>query len=149
MEGSGPVRGTRRRGLAVRQLLLALAVIALLGAGGLDVVLRPGTATPTLAAASGGTPVTSGRLSATSVRVELPAPPAAAGARMALLAAAPGPPPAVDGPPPTAGPLVAAHLVAAPQSRPPTSEVSLAQGSRAGRGPPAQEGTDVSLPARP
>ena len=131
--GSSPA-GLRAR--LARRLLVVLASLALLGTGGADLLPRvTGGATPGLAASAVRTP------QAPASR-EMQSPGGSAVVRGAPLAVVPAPTGSGAGLPPGSGPLVAPHLVARPQSRPPTSPLhGAALGAPDSRGPPATAGT--------
>lgn len=137
------------RWLPGRRLLLALAFVALLGAGGLELIPRSGPAVaPAGSAGAAGSSVS--RSNAPSSGAERPAPGDAPTVRAALAASGSITPPSVDGPPPGSGPSVAQHRAAQPLSRGPGAESSRRSAADwDGRAPPAAAGTDVSLPLRP
>jgi hypothetical protein len=131
--GTGPRLAPRAR--VARALAVVLASLALLLGGAADVLPRsatgPGAATAAAAAAPAATRAGS-----------LEAPSSSLVVRAAGLTAVPAPTGPGGGLPPTAGPLVAPHLVADPQSRPPTSPPAASTtGALGSRAPPGHAGT--------
>ncbi len=127
-----PAAGQR----AARALAVALASLALLLTGAVDVLPRA-AAGPLAAGPAAAAPAAPAQRAGT-----LEAPGTSLGARAAGLAAVPAPTGPGGGLPPTAGPLVAPHLVADPQSRPPTPTVDTSPaGTPGSRAPPGHAGT--------
>ena len=136
--GSGP---------AVRRLLLVVAVLALLGTGGLDAVLRAGGAP--VAAASGGSGFALSTQNAPTSGADRPLPVGVPGVRTGLLPAS-APLQSVDGPAPAPVAPLGQHLRAplagpAPGGAPPAGSASTWDG----RAPPQAAGTFASLPPGP
>ena len=127
------------RRLLVRRLLVAVAALALLGSGGAAARRAAGAGrSAAVAAIRGRRPV-----GCAADRVERDARQRPGGRRAGgLLASVPAPTGSGDGLRPGSGPLVAPHLVARPQSRPPTDgPVGAATGAPGSRAPPAAAGT--------
>jgi len=122
-------------GVVGRVLAAALASIALLLSGAVDVLPR--------SAAGPLAPTSAGAAQAPAARTgAAEAPSATVGVRAAGLAAVPAPTGPGGGLPPSAGPLVAPHLLADPQSRPPTPALpTTPAGTPGSRAPPGPAGT--------
>ena len=137
-------------GAALRQLLLAVAFVALLGTGTLDALTRVAAGATALSAAPGGGVSGIGRPAGLPARTEAPALPGMLSVRTPPLTSAPAPLGSTDGPPLHSGPQSAPPLTSTPSVAPsgslPAGGPAGAPGSRA---PPALRGTDASLPARP
>ncbi len=150
MENCRRLPRERLRRLPGRQLLLALAFVALLGAGGLELLPRSGTSSPASAGSSGAAGPTLARAGAPAAGAERPAPSDPPAVRAAPVATSSVAPQSVDGPPPGSRPGLAQHLAAHPLSRgpddAPTDGFAVGWDSR---GPPPAAGTDASLPLRP
>ncbi len=137
-----------RRGRTGSRLLLVVAVLALLGTGVLDAVLRAGAAPAARTAASGGVGTAAGFQSGTPGAERQP-PSGIPGVRTAPL---PGPAPlqSLDGLVPSPGFPLTRHLLASLSSM--TTEGAPAAGVRSSadsRAPPHDAGTFASLPSRP
>jgi hypothetical protein len=122
------------RSRAGRALAVALASIALLLCGAVDVLPR-GAAGPPAASPAAAAP-------APHRAGTIEAPSSSLGVRAAGLAAVAAPTGPGGGLPPTASPLVAPHLAADPQARPPTSPLGTSPaGAPGSRAPPGPAGT--------
>ena len=120
----------------LRPLLLVVAVLGLLGTGGVELVARPGGASA-VSVLAGAT--TTAALSTPLQRADAQAPGAVL--RPGL---APTSTPTAGGPalPPPASVTVAPHLLTRPQGRPPTApHLAAAWSSASGRAPPLTTGT--------
>ena len=123
---------------AGRAAAVVLASLALLLWGDVDVLPRSATAATAAAPASAAAAPSSGTARAGAAE----APASSTGVRAASLATAPSPGGPGGGLPPAAGPLVAPHLVADPQRRPPATPLtSTAPGAPGSRAPPGPAGT--------
>ncbi len=148
---AGTVLAMRRTGIVPRAALLpragravavVLASLALLLCGTVEVLPRSAAASaagPAAAAAAPGGATAAARTPRSS-SLEAPASPHAV--RGGSLTGVPAPTAPGGGLPPAGGPLVAPHLVADPQSRPPTSPLTAAPaGTPGSRAPPGRAGT--------
>jgi hypothetical protein len=126
---------------AGRALAVVLASLALLLCGTVEVLPRSAAAAaaPAVAAAAPGGTTAAARAPRSS---SLEAPASSLAVRAAGLAGVPAPSGPGGGLPPADGPLVAPHVVADPQSRPPTSpRTASPAGTPGSRAPPGRAGT--------
>ena len=123
----------RQSGTRLLRLVVALASFVLLASGASAVVPRTAVAQPA--------PVSASFVPAPASDTSMEAPAAAVVVRSAL-PATPSPGGSGAGLAPGSSPLVAPHLLAQPQARPPTSPLGTGPGRDAGsRAPPGPAGT--------
>jgi hypothetical protein len=126
---------------ALRQLVLVVAAVCLLGTGASELAPRAVTAVAATAAAPGSATSSVGRAAAARPAAESGAPSTTHTLRAALAAAAPGAG-AAAAVPPGSVPLVAPHLLARPVVRPPAPSYVLGlPGGPRDRAPPGAAGT--------
>ncbi|MGI8536137.1 MAG: hypothetical protein ACR2K2_06465 [Mycobacteriales bacterium] len=141
----------RLRSPALRRLLLLVASLALLGAGSLEVLLRPAVLPAALSLAPGAAGTVVGGRSGSPAGTERQAPHGAPVVRAAPATAMSGPLASFDrGPLPDSGRLLAPQPIAPPRFRAlTTAPATRSSGAPGSRAPPAAAGTDASLPLRP
>ena len=133
-----------RAGASVRQLVLVVAALCLLGTGAVELTPRAGSALAATSAAHGpavGGASSAGRATPSRPAAESSAPSSALTLRAAFAAAAPSGG-GTAAAPPGSSPLVAPHLIARPVARPPAPSYVLAvPGGPTERAPPVPAGT--------
>ena len=128
--------------VALRPLLLVVAVLGLLGSGGVELAPRTAGAPAVSVLASAAGPAASRATPPTGAPVHRADGQAPATVSRAGYAAMSVPSSGGSDLPPATGPLVALHLTAARQSRPPTApHLGSAHDAAAGRAPPTTTGT--------
>ena len=141
-----PVAPPARRACGVRAVAVVLASLALLLCGAVEVLPRAAAssaASPSSAAAAAQAAGTAASVPSRSPRARaVEAPATSLAVRAAGLTGVPAPTGPGGSLPPTEGPPVAPHLVADPQTRPPTSPLAASPAGTAGsRAPPGPAGT--------
>ena len=128
--------------VALRPVLLVVAVLGLLGSGGVELTPRTAGVPAVSVLASSAGPATPRATPATGAPVHRADGQAPATATRPGAALTSVPSPGGGDLPPATGPHVATHLTAAPQSRPPTApHLGSGHDAAAGRAPPTTTGT--------